>query len=358
MTPKFHSLLVKDIRQETADCVSIAFEVPANLVADYQFIQGQYLTLKTQIGGEEVRRSYSICVAPNEGELRVAVKKVQGGIFSTYANELLKVGDFLEVMTPMGQFHSEIQPNQAKKYLAFAGGSGITPMMSIMKAVLHTEPQSQITLIYGNQNRASIIFKEEIDGLKNRFMQRFRAYHVLSKEFTDAPIFTGLMNEEKCQEFYAKLVEVEEMDEVFICGPEPMMDAVEKSLKQVEGMKAKIHIERFTASTAAKKVQVQLTQEDAEKKSTVSIKLDGLTFDIQMTYGGESILDAALKSGADLPFACKGGVCCTCRAKVVQGTVNMDVNYALEADEVAQGFVLTCQSHPTSEKVFVDFDIK
>ena len=358
MTPKFHTLKISDIRQETDDCVSVAFAVPQELSSDYQFIQGQYLTLKTQINAQEVRRSYSICSSPLENELRVAIKRVKEGLFSNYANDNFKVGDSIEVMTPMGKFYTELKSDNAKNYLAFAGGSGITPVLSIMKTVLLTEPKSKFTLIYGNQNRNTIIFKELIEGIKNQFMQRLSVYHVLSGEITDVPLFSGLMTQEKCAAFFEKLVELKQIDECFICGPEPMMDSVEASLQAAQMDSQKIHIERFTASTTIKAKTEEIKTEDAEKESSVSIQVDGVMFDLKVKYGGESILDAALKAGADLPFACKGGVCCTCRAKVIEGEVQMDVNYALEKDEVAQGFVLTCQSHPKTEKVVIDFDVR
>jgi ring-1,2-phenylacetyl-CoA epoxidase subunit PaaE len=358
MTPKFHTLKISDIRQETDDCVSVAFAVPQELNKDYQFIQGQYLTLKTQINAEEVRRSYSICASPLDNELRVAIKRVKEGLFSNYANDNFKIGDSIDVMTPMGKFYTELKEDNAKNYLAFAGGSGITPMLSIMKTVLLTEPNSRFTLLYGNQNRNTIIFKELIEGIKNQFMQRLRVYHILSNEITDVPLLSGLMTKEKCGEFFQKLIDLSNIDECFICGPEPMMDSVEAALQDAKMDTQKVHIERFTPSTNLKPKTEKVETADAEMVSSVSVQLDGVVFDLKVKYGGESILDAALKAGADLPFACKGGVCCTCRAKVIEGEVHMDVNYALEKDEVAQGFVLTCQSHPKTEKVFIDFDVR
>lgn len=358
MTPKFHSLKISDIRQETEDCVSVAFEVPNELKKDYQFIQGQYLTLKTTINEEEVRRSYSICASPLDNELRVAIKRVKEGIFSNHANDNFKIGDNVEVMTPMGKFYTELNVNNAKNYLAFAGGSGITPMLSILKTVLLTQPNSKFTLIYGNQNRSTIIFKELIDGLKNKFMQNLSVYHILSNELTDVPVFSGLMTKEKCAFFFEKLIDLKNIDDCFICGPEPMMDSVESALIEAKMESKKIHIERFTPSSNIKQKEVEVETQDENLESSVSIQVDGVMFDLKVKYKGESILDAALKAGADLPFACKGGVCCTCRAKVIEGAVNMDVNYALEADEVENGFVLTCQSHPKTEKVVIDFDVR
>lgn len=356
---KFHTLSVKDIRRETSDCVSIAFEVPASLQQDYQFTQGQYLTLRTTINGADIRRSYSICSSPLEGELRVAVKKVPEGIFSTFANEKLAVGENLEVMTPDGKFFTPIDANQSKHYVAFAAGSGITPIMSILKTILQYEPNSTFTLFYGNKNRTSIIFREELVALKSKYMGRFSCHHILSREFDDAPIFNGRIDAEKCAEFYPKLLETAKTDAYFLCGPEEMIFAIQDFLVNKGVDKKKIHFELFTADT--KKAQTEYAEKhkaDEGKQSKVTILLDGTAYNFNMPYTGQSVLDAALNVGADLPFACKGGVCCTCRAKVLEGAVDMKVNYSLEPDEVAAGFVLTCQSHPKSEKLVIDFDVK
>lgn len=355
--PKFHTLNVKEVRKETEDTVSVAFDVPSDLQSDYKFIQGQYLTLKTMINGEEVRRSYSICASPMDGELRVAIKKVEEGRFSTFANEVLKANDTLEVMTPMGRFYTEITANQSKKYVAFAAGSGITPIISIMKTVLQTEPQSEFVLFYGNQKTDTIIFKEAIDGLKNTYMQRLSVYHVLSREAIGSPLFEGRIDKARCEKFCNLFLDVESVDEFFMCGPESMIFDVKDTLEAAGVDKKKIHFELFTTSTTPKpKKAKKKTTTANEDLSDITVILDNHSYQFQLAADGENLLDAALAQGADLPFACKGGVCCTCRAKITEGTVDMTVNYALEPWEVEQGFVLSCQAHPTSKKVVINFD--
>lgn len=354
---KFYPLTVKSIRRETADCVSVAFDVPVSLKETFQFIQGQYLTLKTTIGGEEVRRSYSICSSPLEAELRVAIKAVTKGVFSTYANEVLEAGEVLEVMPPMGRFYTPLSPSNRKHYVAFAAGSGITPVMSILKTVLQTEPESSFTLVYGNKNRHSIIFKEELEALKNKYMNRLSLYHILSREFIDSPLLSGRITGEKCVKMLESIIDAPHTDEFFLCGPEEMIFAVKESLEAAGVDKKKVHFELFTTSAQPARPKTVVAAEDGAK-CKVSVKLDGRTFEMEMKFGEDTILDAALKQGADLPFACKGGVCCTCRAKIMEGEVEMGVNYALEPEEVEAGYVLTCQSFPISEKVTVDFDVR
>jgi ring-1,2-phenylacetyl-CoA epoxidase subunit PaaE len=358
---KFYALKVKDVRPETADCVSVSMEVPAELTEKFQFAPGQYLTFRRHFNGAEVRRSYSICSSPNEGELRVAIKKVEEGKFSTYAHGELKKGEVLDVMPPMGKFSPKKTDKKHKEYLAFAAGSGITPIMSIMKSVLENEPESSFTLVYGNKSRTSIIFREAIEALKNKYMLRLRLYHVLSREYMDIPLFSGRIDAEKCGEFCKTLIDIDTIDEAFICGPEEMILSVRQRLVDLGMPMADVHIELFTSPDQPKATHqkwVNSHNKPSGPTSKVSITLDGATFDIDLAFDGESILDAALKSGADLPYACKGGVCCTCRAKVTEGEVEMEVNYALEHDEVEKGFVLTCQSHPRTERVVIDFDAR
>ena len=363
-TLKFHTLKVKNLKKETIDSVSIAFEVPAELSSSYQFIQGQSITLRHTIKGEDVRRSYSICSSPLDGELRVGIKTVENGLFSTFANKELKEGDSLEVMTPSGHFYTELNPAQSKQYLAFAAGSGITPMLSIIKTTLATELASSFTLVYGNKDTSSIMFLEEIEALKNSYLSRFTVHYLLSRETVDVPILNGRIDAEKCQALNSNnLINISGTSEVFLCGPENMIMSVKDTLI-AQGMDSKhIHFELFTTPTLAAQANkpVQAAASVAADRSTsaaVSVKIDGITYQIDLPYNGDTILDAALKKGADLPFACKGGVCCTCRAKVTKGSVSMDMNFSLEDDEVEKGYVLTCQAHPTSEEVFVDFDIK
>lgn len=353
----FEKLNVKDIRKETDDCVSVAFDVPEHLREQFRYKQGQYITLRSFIDNEEIRRSYSLCSSPLEQEWRVAIKRTPGGLFSNFANERLQPGDTLEVMPPEGRFFTELQPTHGKQYVAIAAGSGITPVISIVKTVLLTEPHSTITLVYGNRNRHSIIFREELEALKNKFMHRFRLIHVLSREITDASVNTGRIDGNKCNELFTRLLTTS-ADEFFICGPEDMTLCVRDFLLAKGVNSKKVHIELFSAGKAVKQRSQQQQAELSEATSQISIKLDGTTFQFDLSYDGESILDAAMHHGADLPFSCKGGVCCTCRARVVEGEVEMDVNYALEPEEVEQGFVLTCQAHPRSERVVVDFDVK
>lgn len=358
MAVHFHPLKVKDIRREAPDCVSIAFEVPENLKQEFCFEQGQNITIRKTIGGEELRRSYSICTAPFENELRIAVKKVDGGKFSSFANEELKLHDLLDVLPPTGKFNTKLNNDQEKNYLAFAAGSGITPVISIIKTTLQAEPKSRFTLVFGNKGRYSIIFFEELEGLKNKYLNRFNLINILSREKTDAPINSGRINTQKLDELN-KLINYQAVDDIFICGPEEMIFCVRDYLEARNISSKKIHFELFT-TPGQKKVVKQTTGEEADTgpKSRITIKLDGRSFDFDLGFDKESILDGALKQGTDLPFACKGGVCCTCKAKLLKGEVEMDVNWGLEHDEIEQGYILTCQSHPKTETVVVDFDIK
>lgn len=358
---KFHTLTVKDLRQETDECVSISFDVPAGLQSQFDYIQGQYVTLRTEINGEDVRRSYSICSAPHEGELRVAVKKVPGGRFSTYANEVLKKGDELSVMTPQGRFYTELNADHEKNYVAFAAGSGITPVMSIIKSVLKIEPKSSFTLFYGNKDAQHIIFKEEIDDLKNMHMQRLRVHHVLSRENPGSDLFYGRIDEERCNSFCNLLINPHAVDEVFLCGPEPMIKAASNTMEAHGVSIDKIHYELFTSPNQPSAKQHSTAKAGAQTdadvdESRVKVILDGEETSFTVGTKGDNILDAALKAGTDAPFACKGAVCMTCKAKVLKGDVKMDKNYALLDEEVNQGYVLTCQSHPTSDEVVVSFD--
>ena len=359
MAVHFHRLKVKEVKKETFDCVSIEFTIPPDLQEAFSFEQGQNITVKTTIGGEEIRRSYSICTAPFENKLRVAVKKVDDGKFSCYANTVLKAGDELDVLPPTGKFNTKLKTENKKQYLAFAAGSGITPVISIIKTTLHTEPQSRFTLVFGNRGRSTIIFFEELEALKNKYIDRFNFINILSREKTDAPINSGRIDPVKLVEL-DKLLGYSGMDEFFICGPEEMIFCIKDFLEQHGIDKKKIHFELFTTpgqkqSTASSR---QSAVGSSGPSSKITVKLDGRSFDFNLGFNDDTILDAALKQGADLPFACKGGVCCTCKAKLLEGEVEMEVNWGLEQEEVEQGFILTCQSHPITEKVVVDFDIK
>ncbi len=360
MAVHFHPLTVKEVNKETPDCVSVAFTMPQQLQSMFVYEQGQNITLKKNINGEEVRRTYSICSAPYENELKVAIKKVDGGKFSTYANEILQKGDTVDVMHPTGKFNTKLNKANTKKYIAFAAGSGITPVLSIIKTTLQTEPLSHFTLVFGNRSRSSIIFFEELEGLKNKYLSRFNFINILSREKTDAPINYGRIDAEKLIAL-GTLINYNSVDEFFICGPEAMIFCIKDFLEQQHIEKKKIHFELFT-SPGEKKLAIgnrQVASEQSGPKSKITVKADGRSFDFDLPLkSSNNILDAALQQGADLPFACKGGVCCTCKAKLLQGQVKMDVSWGLEEEEIELGFILTCQSHPVSQTVVIDFDIK
>ncbi len=359
MSIHFYPLSIGEVKSETPDCVSIVFIVPPELSEIFNYTQGQYITLRTTINGEEVRRSYSICSSPLDHELRIAVKKTAQGIFSNYANTHLQKGDTLDVMPPLGKFFTPLDSKNIKQYTAFAAGSGITPVLSIIKTTLRTEPKSSFTLVYGNRNRHSIIFKEELEALKNLFIERFQIIYILSREKTDASIHSGRIDAEKCKTLAKKSISVLNTDAFFLCGPEEMIFPVKDQLIDLGADPKKIHFELFTAAGHKKNIaETEAVSEKNDVKSKVTIRLDGVSFDFDLGFSGEAILDAALKNGADLPYACKGGVCCTCRAKLIEGAVDMDVNYGLEQEEIEQGFILTCQSHPKTERIVIDFDSK
>jgi ring-1,2-phenylacetyl-CoA epoxidase subunit PaaE len=359
LSTHFRKLAIKEIRKETANCVSILFHVPEAWKNDFEFQPGQNLIIRYMADGEEVRRSYSICSSPHENELRVAVKKIEAGRFSSFANMHLKSGDELEVLPPSGRFSPRLSAEHQKNYIAFAAGSGITPIISIIKATLAIEPLSRYTLVYGNQTRGSIIFKEELDALKNKYLNRFTLFHVLSRERTDSPLNEGRINEEKLAAL-SSIIPIFSMDEHFLCGPEQMIFAVSSFLQSRGVPQKRIHFELFTTRAEQQKTAHPGNKPDTgpAAKSLVTVKSDGISFQFELAYDAASILDAAIATGADLPFACKGGVCSTCRAKLLEGKVHMEVNYALEEDELEAGFILTCQSHPRSEHVVVDYDAK
>ncbi len=353
MNPRFNPLRIIDLRQETEDTLSVSFEIPTVLLPEYSFKAGQYLTLRTFIDGEDVRRSYSLCSTPKSGEWRVAIKRIEDGLFTTFAHEKLKVGDIIDVMTPMGNFIYDAKPLEKRSFVLFAAGSGITPILSITKEMLANEPLSDVTLIYGNKGFNSIIFREELEALKNRFMDRLRVVHILSRESLGNPLQKGRIDQSKCEHLYKALLQGTQVDGIYICGPEEMIHAVKDSMN-MEGISAdKIHFELFnTSSTKKEKVKY----EGPEIKANVKIIMDGEEFDLALDGSGTNILEAAHNAGADLPYACKGGVCCTCKAKILEGEARMDVNYALEKDEIEAGYILTCQAHPTTEKLVVSFD--
>lgn len=355
MTPKFHPLKIKDVIRETEDAVSISFEIPEEFKNDYNYKSGQYLTLRADINGEDVRRSYSLCSAPHENEWRVAVKQVEKGRFSTYANNELQAGMELQVMTPMGNFVVDTNSSNDKSYVLFAAGSGITPIISIAKSVLANEPDSDVTLFYGNKGMNSIIFKEQLEALKNEHMDRLRIIHLLSRESLGSDILKGRIDREKANELYSAFLKDLTIDAVYVCGPEPMIIGVKESMLENGVDQNKVHFELFTSPTDPNE-KVEMPTNSPKIDSNVTIIIDGDEYDIALSSNGEKILDAAQQAGADVPFACKGGVCCTCKAKILEGSASMEVNYALEPDEVDAGYILTCQAHPTSDKLVISFD--
>lgn len=354
-TPKFHRLTVRDVKRETKDAVSIAFSVPADLSGDYLFAPGQYLTLRTTLEGEDVRRSYSICSGPDDGELRIAVKQVDNGLFSVWANSAIKVGDELDVMTPTGRFGLGPETGDGRVHVGFAAGSGITPVLSIVRGVLSREPQSRFFLFYGNRSTGDILFREQLEELKDRFLGRLSIFHVLSKEEQDLEVLNGRLDGEKVRLLLTAMVPAAAVDHAFICGPEGMIEELEATLKDLGLPGNHIHTERFVSALGGTPRPKPVVAPDAPPAHVASLIVDGKRRDVPVAEG-EAVLDAALRAGMDLPFACKGGMCSTCRAKVLEGAVEMDVNYSLEPWEVEAGFVLTCQAHPTSERVVVDFD--
>ena len=356
MAEHFHSLRVAEIVPETEEANSVRFEVPDKLKEVFRFKAGQHLTLRTEIDGEEVRRNYSLCTAPADQDLMVTVKRIAGGTFSNWVGDQLKAGDTIDVMAPHGSFTTEFDAKTRHHYVGFAGGSGITPVISLIRTALSLEPDSRFTLFYGNRDASSIIFLEELAALKDRYLGRFELYHFLSDEAGDVDLFNGMLDRETCEEAIEHLVDdPKDVDAWFICGPGPMMDAAESALLARGVATDRIHIERFTAGrpSAALAAQMAALQEEAAGL-TLSVTLDGRTRKVE--FSAANILDSAREAGLPAPFACKAGVCATCRAKVTRGKVEMAARYGLTDEEIAAGYVLTCQSVPLGEGVAVDYD--
>lgn len=355
---KFHSIKVGDVYKETKDCSVVSFDIPEALKPEFQYNQGQHLTLKAIIEGKEERRSYSLCSSPTENQWKVAVKKVTGGLFSNFVNDTLKKGDTLEIMPPSGKFFRDIHTGKAKNYIMFAAGSGITPILSIIKTHLALEPNSKFQLFYLNRSVKSIIFKEEIELLKNRYFDRFEIFHFLTKEHRSIELLNGRFTKEKLQILTSGIIDIPTVDDCFICGPEEMIFLIRDELVEAGLSKDKIHFELFTTGNSeADKQHVNKVLEKKVEGTEVTIIDGGKEFHFIMDDDFDNILDGALAAGADLPFACKGGVCSTCKCKVIEGSVEMKVNYALDENEVNKGLVLSCQAVPTSEKVVVDFGV-
>ena len=358
MATNFYPLTVLNIEKTTDDCSIISFDISEDLKDQFQYKQGQYLTLEASIDGELVRRSYSLCSSPLDDEWKVAVKKVPGGKFSTFANDVLKVGDIVQVMPPEGRFYVEVNPNEQKNYVAFAAGSGITPIISIIKTHLHLEPRSSFRLFYSNQSVPTIILKEEIEGIKNQFLDRFEIFHFLTREERSTPMFNGRINLEKLDFIFDKLIDKEIIDDHFICGPDQMIFLIRDYLLSSGVDEKKVHFELFNTGNIIDKKQDKTNIDLNGHLSEVYIHEGGKSIKFSIPQGSDTILDAALKHNADLPFSCKGGVCCTCRAKLLEGKVEMEVHYGLEQEEIDAGFILTCQAVPQSDKIVVDFEAK
>ncbi len=353
----FHSLRIAEVRRETADAVSIRFDVPADLRDTFAFQAGQHLTLRTRIGGEDVRRNYSVCVAPSDNEIRIAIKQMPAGRFSAWANAELREGQSIDVLPPMGRFILPPEAGPSPRYVALAGGSGITPVISILKTVLETRPFSRFTLLYGNRDTASIMFLEELAALKNRYIERLEVYHFLEFEAEEIELFNGRLDRAKCDEVLSSLIDVTATDAFFICGPGPMMDAAEAVLLERGVSADRIFIERFTTSAPSAE---QLARNEALQQKAAGtglvVTLDGRRSRIRFDAGKGNILESVQAAGLPAPYACKSGVCTTCRAKVVSGSVAMKKNYGLSDSEIAQGYVLTCQAVPTSDEVALNYD--
>jgi ring-1,2-phenylacetyl-CoA epoxidase subunit PaaE len=353
---KFYPLSIAKVHQETRDTVAVTFHVPPELAPHFVFQQGQHLTLRAMIDGQDVRRSYSICSAVQDGCLRVAIKRTLGGVFSSWANEHLKAGDTLDVMPPMGHFNVPLASDNAKHYLAFAAGSGITPLMSIIKTTLLAEPNSRFSLFYGNRASSSVIFKEELTDLKDSYLERLNLAYVMSREQQDIELFNGRITREKCEQLLRHWIRIEDIDIAFICGPEDMMHAVSGALQDAGMPKQNIKVELFAASIPKHQHKARKFDALVPHETEVTVIMDGNHTSFTMDKDKESILDAGLRAGIDMRYSCKGGVCSTCRCKLIDGKVDMDANYALEDYEIARGFVLSCQSFPVTDKVIIDFD--
>lgn len=354
----FHTLRIADIYKETSDTSVVTFDVPKELYQSFEFSQGQHLTLKADIDGEDVRRSYSLCSSPLDKQWKVAVKQILGGKFSTYVNSELTVGDQLEVMAPSGEFGVSVSPEHSKNYLFFAAGSGITPVLSMVKTHLKAEPKATCKLFYVNKSANSIIFKEELEQLRNTYFGRFEIYYFLTREKRDIDLFNGRFDDEKMKVLTKTFIDIPDTNEVFLCGPEQMVEYVSQYLIKAGLPKELIHFELFVKGLSEEDIKrtERLAKQSVEGVE-VTIVDGGKEFKFTMTKDYDNILDAALNAGADLPFACKGGVCSTCKCEVKEGAVEMKVNYALEEKEVAQNLVLSCQAVPTTKNVIVDFDV-
>jgi ring-1,2-phenylacetyl-CoA epoxidase subunit PaaE len=349
--PRFHKLTIGNIRQETPDAVSLAFAVPQRLERAYRFAPGQYLTLRAEIEGEEIRRSYSICSGLDDGELRVAVKRVDGGAFSNFVHDQLKPGDAIDVMTPAGQFTVPLDPAATRVMVAVAGGSGITPVLSLLKTVLARESHCRFVLLYGNRASRDIIFAEALAALKDRHLGRLVVSHVLSREMQDVPVLHGRLDGDRIRLLLRGMPHI---DHAFLCGPAAMMDEAAAAFSALGRPAERIHREYFTPGDGGRASPPAVVASEVPA-AIAEIIIDGRHHEVKLP-AGVSIIDAARAQGLDLPFSCKGGMCCSCRAKLVSGKAEMAVNYSLQPWEIAAGFILTCQARPLTPRLALDFD--
>jgi ring-1,2-phenylacetyl-CoA epoxidase subunit PaaE len=359
---QFHTLTIAKVEPETDHAIKVSFAVPEALRDAFRYRQGQYLTLQAKVDGEEVRRSYSICSGINDPAMQIAIKRVEGGIFSNFANDSLHTGDAVAVMPPQGSFFTELDPAEARNYLFIASGSGITPVVSNIKSILEVEPLSRVTLLFGNQRTNTIMFRETLSFLKNRYMDRFHWVNILSREDQGSEVLNGRLNNRKGAELNRGLIDLSSFDEYFICGPESMISEVSRGLRGVGVEEENIHYELFASSAEDARAVVEKhharAREYGGRLSQVTVVMDGRSSRFELSADGENVLDAGINQGLDLPYSCKGGVCSTCKAKLVEGQVDMDITHGLEPGEIEQGFILTCQAHPISDSVVVDFDQK
>jgi ring-1,2-phenylacetyl-CoA epoxidase subunit PaaE len=353
---QFHALTVADVRRETPDSVSVRFLVPDALAPAFAFRPGQYLTLRATIGGEEIRRSYSICSGVDDGDLRVGIKKVSGGAFSTYANENLKAGDSVDVMPPAGRFTAVPSAGDNRHMLGVAAGSGITPVLSIIRSLLAREPGTRVTLVYGNRTSSSVMFAEEIEDLKNRHLGRFSIAHVFSRESQDVEVLSGRINAGKIRALAAGALDLASVTDAYLCGPQVMVVEAKTALAALGVAPERIRSELFTASEPRNNFRPPAEEAAAEPIASISVRLDGARHAFDMLAGDESVIAAAERAGLELPYSCRGGMCCTCRCRVEEGTVEMAVNYSLEEWETRAGFILACQARPTTGMLALDFD--
>lgn len=360
----FYPLTIDSVRPETDTAICATFAVPDELKNTFSFTQGQHLTLRADIDGEDVRRSYSICSGVNEGQLRVGIKRVRGGKFSNFANDNFKTGMRIEVMPPQGKFFTELNADNEKRYMCLAVGSGITPILSITKSILALEPKSKVTLIYGNRRTNSMMFKEDLGFVKNRYMDRFSWINIMDEEDQGSDLLNGIIDNEKGAALHkSKLINILTTDDAFICGPEAMMSEVSRGFRSSGFEDSRIHYELFASSAddsekILQKSQARIATYGEKKTSKVTIRADGRAINFKLAAVGENILDAGIHNGLDLPYACKAGVCSTCKAKLVKGKVDMNITHGLEDHEIDAGYILCCQAHPISDEVEIDFDAR